>query len=194
MHQCPGAFSFIGSTLQWRHNERDGVSNHQPHDCLLNRFWAADQRKHQSSASLADVWGIHRRQMNSPHKGPVTLKMFPFDDVIMNTFMICCCLHFLNVVNTPVHIHMRRVNEFIILMDILNLMFQTIYTFTKFTDIELKLHFIHNNCYWRIIRCCLQNNSTEEELKSLRILKSGRFGYRELGSNATMAMCILKRQ
>ena len=23
-------------TLQWRHNERDGISNHQPHDCLLN--------------------------------------------------------------------------------------------------------------------------------------------------------------
>ena len=25
--------------LQWRHNERDGVSNHQPHDCLLNRLF-----------------------------------------------------------------------------------------------------------------------------------------------------------
>ena len=28
-----------GSTLQWRHNERDGVSNHQPHACLLNRLF-----------------------------------------------------------------------------------------------------------------------------------------------------------
>ena len=43
----------------------------------------ADQRKHQSSASLAFVRGIHRRSVNSPHKGPVTRKMFPFDDVIM---------------------------------------------------------------------------------------------------------------
>ena len=43
----------------------------------------ADQRKHQSSASLAFVWGIHRSPVNSPHKGPVTRKMFPFDDVIM---------------------------------------------------------------------------------------------------------------
>ena len=43
----------------------------------------ADQRKHQSSASLAFVWGIHRWPVNSPHKGPVTRKMFPFDDVIM---------------------------------------------------------------------------------------------------------------
>ena len=44
----------------------------------------ADQGKHQSSASLAFVRGIHRWPVNSPHKGPVTRKMFPFDDVIMN--------------------------------------------------------------------------------------------------------------
>ena len=43
----------------------------------------ADQRKHESSASLAFVRGIHRWLVNSPHKGPVTRKMFPFDDVIM---------------------------------------------------------------------------------------------------------------
>ena len=43
----------------------------------------ADQRKHQSSASLAFVWGIHRGPVNSPHNWPVTRKMFSFDDVIM---------------------------------------------------------------------------------------------------------------
>ena len=43
----------------------------------------ADQRKYQSSASLAFVRGIHRWSVNSPHKGPVTRKMSPFDDVIM---------------------------------------------------------------------------------------------------------------
>ena len=42
-----------------------------------------DQRKYQSSASLAFVRGIHRGPVNSPHKWPVTRKMFPFDDVIM---------------------------------------------------------------------------------------------------------------
>ena len=42
-----------------------------------------DQSKHQSSASLAFVRGIHRGPVNSPHKWPVTRKMFPFDDVIM---------------------------------------------------------------------------------------------------------------
>ena len=45
----------------------------------------ADQRKHQSSASLAFVPGIHRGPVNSPHKWSVTRKMFPFDDVIMLT-------------------------------------------------------------------------------------------------------------
>ena len=43
----------------------------------------ADQRIHQRSASLAFVQGIHRWPVNSPHKWPVTRKMFPFDDVIM---------------------------------------------------------------------------------------------------------------
>ena len=43
----------------------------------------ADQRKHQSSTSLTFVRGIHRRPVDSPHKGPVTRKMFLFDDVIV---------------------------------------------------------------------------------------------------------------
>ena len=46
-------------------------------------YSGADQRNHQSCASLAFVRGIHRGPVNSPHKGPVTRKMFPFDDVII---------------------------------------------------------------------------------------------------------------
>ena len=49
----------------------------------------ADQRKHQSSASLAFMRGIHRWPMNSPHKGPVTRKMLPFDDITMEIITIC---------------------------------------------------------------------------------------------------------
>ena len=52
-----------------------------------------DQRKHQSSASLAFVRGIHRWPVNSPHKGPVTRKMCPFDDVIMEWHFIWGTLH-----------------------------------------------------------------------------------------------------
>ena len=46
-------------------------------------YSGTDQRKHQSSASLSFVPGIHQRQVNSPHKWPVTQKMYPFDYVIM---------------------------------------------------------------------------------------------------------------
>ena len=57
------------------HNELDGVSNHQPHDCVHSTVYSgADQRKHQSSASLVFVRGIYRWPVNSPHKWPVTRK------------------------------------------------------------------------------------------------------------------------
>ena len=52
----------------------------------------ADQRKHNSSASLAFVRWIHRGPVNSPHKWPVTRTMFPFDDVIM----ICYAMGLVN--------------------------------------------------------------------------------------------------
>ena len=70
-------------SLYWGHNEHDSVSNHQPHDCLLKRLFKCRSKKYQSSASLAFVRGIHRGPVNSPHKGPVTRKMFTFDDVII---------------------------------------------------------------------------------------------------------------
>ena len=47
-------------------------------------YSGVDQRNHQSSASLAFVRGIHRSPVHSPHKGPVTRKMFSSDDVIMS--------------------------------------------------------------------------------------------------------------
>ena len=59
-------------------------------------YSGADQSKHQSSASLAFVWGIHRGPVKSPHKWPATRKMFPFDDVIMMKY--AKILHFLRKV------------------------------------------------------------------------------------------------
>ena len=47
----------------------------------------ANQRKHQSPASQAFVRGIHQEPVNSPHKWPVTRKLFPFDDIIMILFL-----------------------------------------------------------------------------------------------------------
>ena len=50
-------------------------------------YWGANQRKHQSPASLAFVRAIHRWPVNSPHKWPVTRNIFPFGDVIMTTLV-----------------------------------------------------------------------------------------------------------
>ena len=66
-------------------------------------YSGADQSKHQSSASLAFVWRIHRGPVNSPHKWPVTRKMSPFDDVIMGYIFYLGGLMWLLV-----HIHQGR--------------------------------------------------------------------------------------
>ena len=72
-------------TLPWRHNGHDSVSNHQPDGCLLDRLF----RRRSKKASKLGVTGLcvgnSPGPVNSPHKGPVTRKMFPFDDVIMKT-------------------------------------------------------------------------------------------------------------
>ena len=72
------------ASLQWRHNECDSVSNTSLTIVYSTAYSGAIyQRKHQSSASLAFMRGIYQSPVNSLHKGPVTRKMFPFDDVIM---------------------------------------------------------------------------------------------------------------
>ena len=60
------------SVLQWRHNERYGVSNHQPRDCLLNRLF----RRRSKKTSKLRVTGAGNSpvQANSPHKGLITRK------------------------------------------------------------------------------------------------------------------------
>ena len=72
------------STLQLPHNERDGVSNHQPDDCLLYRLFRRRSKKTSKLRVTGLCAGNSPGPVNSPHKGPVTRKMFQFDDVIMN--------------------------------------------------------------------------------------------------------------
>ena len=61
----------------------DSIASPPEFDFFSEANSSADQRKRQSSASLAFVRGIHRRPVNSQHKGPVTWKIFSFDDVII---------------------------------------------------------------------------------------------------------------
>ena len=73
----------VPKALQWRHNGRDCVLNHQPHDCLLNRLFRLRSKK----TSELRVTGLC--EGNSPGTGdfPAEMasnaEMFPFDDVIM---------------------------------------------------------------------------------------------------------------
>ena len=74
--------------LQWRHNELDGISNHQLTIVSSTVYSDADL-----------VPGIRRWPVNSPHKRPVTRKMLPFDDVIMR--FLCIRSHKHNIYVCP---------------------------------------------------------------------------------------------
>ena len=73
----------LSPTLHWRHNDHGGVSNHQPRGCLLNRLFRHSSKKTSKLHITGLCAGNSPGPVNSPHKGPVTRKMFPFDDVIM---------------------------------------------------------------------------------------------------------------
>ena len=80
----------IASALQWHHNDHDGVSNHQPRGCLLNRLFRCRSKKTSKLHVTGLCVGNSPGPVNSPHKGPVTRKMFPFDDVIMVSILRNC--------------------------------------------------------------------------------------------------------
>ena len=68
-------------SLQWRHDGRDGVSNQQPYDYILNRLFRRWSKK--TSKLRVTVRWIHRWPVNSPHKWQVTRMLFLFGDVIV---------------------------------------------------------------------------------------------------------------
>ena len=75
----------IHFSLQWRHHDRDCVSNHWRLDCLLNRWF----KRRWEKTSKPCVTGLCERNPSVtggfPHKRPVTRKKFPFDVVIKST-------------------------------------------------------------------------------------------------------------
>ena len=77
----------------------------------LTIVYSGEDQRNQSSASLAVVRGIHRWPVNSPHRVPVTRKMFPFHDVIMQPNWIASA-------------RWRQPRHFIILGEILKWIFE----------------------------------------------------------------------
>ena len=96
---CP---PHLSRPLQWRHNDYDGVSNHQPHDCSLNHLFRCRSKKTSKLPVTGLCVGNSPGPVNSPHKGPLTQKMFPFDDVIMINF------DHMGITVTPQIIHDRH--------------------------------------------------------------------------------------
>ena len=88
VHIYFGVLYLTITPFQWRHNDNDGVSNHQPHGCLLNRLFRRRSKKTSKLRVTGLCVGNSPGPVNSPHKGPVTRKMFPFDDVIMRSSFI----------------------------------------------------------------------------------------------------------
>ena len=77
-HKIHGAVAW-----RWCHNGPHVVSNHQPHDCLLNRLFRRRSKKTSKLRVTGLCAGNSPGPVKSPHKWPVTRKMFPFHDVIM---------------------------------------------------------------------------------------------------------------
>ena len=109
-------------------------------------YSCTDDWKHLSSASLAFVWGIHRRPMNSPNKWPVTRKIFPFDDVIMiQMFVVYCGLLWFRLVHTIsiawlLHWHMHG---YIIKTTLTNMV-----GYIAWTHCTLMIWYNHHNKIW----------------------------------------------
>ena len=68
---------FRSASLKWRHNEGNGVSNHQPHDCLLNRFFKAQIKENIKAPRHLPLWGDFTGGRWIPHtKGQLRGKCF----------------------------------------------------------------------------------------------------------------------
>ena len=64
------------NSFHWRHNERDGVSNHQPHDCLRDCLFRHRSKKTSKLRATGLCAGNSPSPVNSPHRRPVTRKAF----------------------------------------------------------------------------------------------------------------------
>ena len=163
--------SFI--TLQWRHTMASQIISITIVYSIV--YLGADQRKHQSSASLDLVRGIHRWSVNSPHKRLLMWKMFPFDDVIMmasetkqdlptlrrlllllRPHSMPCLLYYVFIYSC-IHLHLLWISDIGLLLSVCrNLAIMTATT----TTVEQRQHLCANlnNTHWyhrqTMVACC----------------------------------------
>ena len=75
-------------TLRWRHNECAGSFNHRCLHCLFNRLFTHRPKKTSKLRVTGLCEGNSPWPVNSPHKGPVTRDMFPFDLIFMSLIVL----------------------------------------------------------------------------------------------------------
>ena len=85
-------------TLQWHHNDRFGISNDQPHDCLLSCIFRHRSKKTSKPRVTSLCEGNSQVTGEFPAQRPVMWKMFPFDDLIMAYLFY----HYIDVIMTTV--------------------------------------------------------------------------------------------
>ena len=76
----------IKISLQWRHNERGGVSNHRRRDCFPNHMFKRRSKKTPKLRVTGLCEGNPPVAGGFPHKGPVTRKMLPVDVIMWSKF------------------------------------------------------------------------------------------------------------
>ena len=81
--QWRSALAALVCALQSRHNRHDGLANHRRLDCVLNRLFRRRSKKTSKLRVTGLCEGNSPVSGEYPHKGPVTRKIFPFDDAIM---------------------------------------------------------------------------------------------------------------
>ena len=74
----------VNFPLQWLHNGNDGVSNHQPHHCLLNRLFRHRSKKTSKLCITGLCEGNSLVTSEFPEQRPVTQKMFPLPSCYMH--------------------------------------------------------------------------------------------------------------
>ena len=117
LSDCATYYTYLDTltTLHWRHNERHGVSNHHPHDHLLNCLF----RRRSKKTSKLSVTG--RCSGNSPVTGEFPAQMASnaenvsiLDDVIMIQWFISGTNLYLNITNWNDPHMFRRLTDYII--------------------------------------------------------------------------------
>ena len=78
---------YYQGTLQWRHNDHDGVLKSPAPRLFSQSFIQAQIKENIKAPRHWPSCGETPGPVNSPHKGPVTRKMVPFDDVIMKSVL-----------------------------------------------------------------------------------------------------------